>query len=94
MKSSEDLKFLTNLGLRIKATRKLINMSQSQLAALCNIEKGSFSRIEAGKINITVLTIINIAHILKVSVSSLCEGEGQIHKMPVHDFEPAMQEMI
>lgn len=92
MKTTDDLKFLAALGLRIKATRKLRHLSQSQLAILCDIEKGSFSRIEAGKINITILTIHTIARALKVSVSSLCEGES--HKMSVHDLEPAMHEVI
>ena len=61
-----DPKFLASLGARIKEIRLKKNMTQNELAMLCNFEKASMSRIESGRTNITVLTLKKIGKSLDV----------------------------
>jgi transcriptional regulator with XRE-family HTH domain len=61
----EDAKFLMKLGTGIRNIRKQKNISQQQLAGLCAFEKASMSRIESGKINVSVLTLKKISKALK-----------------------------
>ncbi|TMI69591.1 MAG: helix-turn-helix transcriptional regulator [Bacteroidetes bacterium] len=56
-----DPKFLAALGSRIKELRLKKNLTQNELAILCNFEKASMSRIESGKTNVTVLTLKKIS---------------------------------
>ena len=67
----EDLNFLMALGSGIRKARKEKNMSQSELAALCNFEKSNMSRIEAGNANPTILTLRKICKALQVKLSVL-----------------------
>jgi DNA-binding XRE family transcriptional regulator len=60
-----DIKFLTNLGARIRELRLQKNMTQHELAKQCNFEKASMSRIESGKTNMTVLTLRKIGLVLE-----------------------------
>ncbi len=60
--------FLAGLGLRIKELRIKKNISQKDLALECNFEKASMSRIEAGKTNITILTLFKIMTALDADV--------------------------
>ena len=60
--------FLAGLGLRIKELRIKKNISQKDLAMECNFEKASMSRIEAGKTNITILTLYKIMTALDADV--------------------------
>lgn len=64
-----DKRFLIYLGDRIKALRSGKEISQNELAALCNIDKGNMSRIEAGKSNITVLTLKKLSDALDVDIA-------------------------
>jgi len=63
--------FLVLLGTRIKKIRSEKNMSQLKLAAICNFEKASMSRIESGQTNTTILTLKKISSALEVHVSEL-----------------------
>lgn len=62
---------LAKIGKRIVEIRKSKNLSQQDLAALCNYEKSNMSRIEYGKSNITVGTLNKIANALEVEVTEL-----------------------
>jgi len=66
-----ETEFLTNLGAKIKELRITKNISQKDLAMECNFEKASMSRIEAGKTNITVLTLYKIINALEADVKDL-----------------------
>lgn len=59
------------VGKRIKLLRESKKISQQDLAALCNIEKANFSRIEAGNTNPTIYTLFKIARNLGVDLSEL-----------------------
>lgn len=60
--------FLAGVGLKIKELRIRKNISQKDLALECNFEKASMSRIEAGKTNITILTLFKIMTALDADV--------------------------
>lgn len=63
--------FLLALGSRIKQIRAEKKMSQINLAAKCDFEKASMSRIESGKTNSTILTLRKISKALDVEMSEL-----------------------
>jgi transcriptional regulator with XRE-family HTH domain len=68
--------FLLKLGGRIKHIRSEKKMSQVNLAAKCDFEKASMSRIESGKTNSTILTLRKISDALDIDVSDLfLEGQ-------------------
>lgn len=64
-----DPKFLAALGARIKELRLKKNLTQNELAILCNFEKASMSRIESGQTNITVLTLKKISKALDIQLA-------------------------
>ncbi len=67
----EDKNRLRNLGINIKSERLRRNISQEKLAELTNISRNSISLIETGKINPTILKVIDIADVLGVDLSVL-----------------------
>lgn len=67
----EDKNRLRNLGINIKSERLRRDISQEKLAELTNISRNSISLIETGKINPTILKVVDIAHVLGVDLSAL-----------------------
>lgn len=59
---------LTAIGKNIKKIREEKNISQAELAARCNYEKSNMSRIESGKTNLTIGTLLNIAESLDTTI--------------------------
>ena len=66
-----DTKRLKNLGINIKSERLRKNISQEELAEKTNISRNLVSLIETGKINPTILKVIDIANVLGVDVNVL-----------------------
>ena len=66
-----DGKRLKNLGINIKSERLRKNISQERLAELTNISRNSVSLIETGKINPTVLKVLDIASVLGTDLNAL-----------------------
>ena len=64
-----DPQFLSTLGMKIRELRKQKNLSQNELAAQCNFEKASLSRIECGKTNVTILTLKKISDALDTRIA-------------------------
>lgn len=62
---------LKNIGISIKSERLRRGISQEELAEKCDISRNSVSLIETGKINPTIIRIIDIANVLGVSIDSL-----------------------
>lgn len=62
---------LKNLGINIKSERLRRNLSQERLAELTNISRNSVSLIETGKINPTILKVIDIARVLDLDINIL-----------------------
>ncbi len=71
IKYMEDLQLLIEVGAKIKKVRIGKKLSQNELAILCKFEKASMSRIEAGKTNVTLLTLYKISRALDVSIADL-----------------------
>lgn len=70
-----DTRFLINLGAKIRKMRVEKNLAQHKLAALCDFEKASMSRIEAGKTNPTILTLRKISVALGVDIAEFLKNE-------------------
>lgn len=64
-------KRLKNIGINIKSERLRSGISQEELAEKCNISRNSISLIETGKINPTIIRVIDIAKALKVDINVL-----------------------
>ncbi|MGB1042820.1 MAG: helix-turn-helix domain-containing protein [Tenacibaculum sp.] len=69
----ELLKYQKSVGKRVKSLRKEREMSQLDLAALCDLEKTSISRIENGRSNITLKTALLLSKSLEVELKTLFE---------------------
>ena len=68
-------KFLIALGVRIRELRTKQNISQQELAGICDFEKANMSRIENGGTNPTVMTLLKICAALKISLAELLDHE-------------------
>lgn len=58
-------------GQLVRKYRKERNMSQEQLALLCNMDRSYLGRIERGEVNPTLEKIYELASSLKISVYEL-----------------------
>lgn len=67
----ESMKRLKNIGINVKSERLRKGLSQEELAEKCEISRNSISLIETGKINPTILRVIDIARVLDVDVNLL-----------------------
>ena len=63
--------FQHKLGKRIKALREMKGISQKELASMCVFEKSNMSRLEAGRTNPTVVTLLKISDALSVDLPDL-----------------------
>ena len=70
-KSMSDNQRLKNIGINIKSERLRRNISQERLAELTNISRNSVSLIETGKINPTILKVLDIASALGTDINAL-----------------------
>ena len=66
---------LIRIGMNIREIREEKNISQQDLAAACNFEKSNMSRIEAGRTNITIGTLLKICEALGVKLHEIIEVE-------------------
>ena len=62
---------LRKIGQNIRSVRKSKNLSQEKLAELTNISRNSVSLIETGKINPTILKLVDIAKVLEIDINVL-----------------------
>ncbi|HAV4558228.1 helix-turn-helix transcriptional regulator [Acinetobacter baumannii] len=58
-------------GQLVRKYRKERNMSQEQLALLCNMDRSYLGRIERGEVNPTLEKIYEISDALNISASDL-----------------------
>ena len=59
------------VGKRIRQLREERNLSQTELAHLCEFERSNMNRIEAGNINPSAFVLYSISLKLNVDVSEL-----------------------
>lgn len=62
---------LKNIGINIKSERLRKGVSQEWLAEKCDISRNSISLIETGKLNPTIIKVIDIARALEVDIKTL-----------------------
>ena len=63
------------IGTRIRILRETKNMTQQDLADQCNFDKADMSKIESGKANPTIKTLLRISQALEVNFSDLFQIE-------------------
>jgi transcriptional regulator with XRE-family HTH domain len=63
--------FLERFGKNLKAKRESRGMSLRDLSYACNIDNSKISKIEQGKINITLATVFELCIGLDVPVTDL-----------------------
>lgn len=71
MIKEKDKKILSDFGAHLRKLREGKGLSLRQLSYACNIDYSKISRIEKGKINITVTTIYDLSSALEVSPTQL-----------------------
>jgi transcriptional regulator with XRE-family HTH domain len=67
----ESVVILKSLGYHLKLIRQEKNLRQKTVAKRCDMDSGSYSNIENGKRNITILTLYKISKVLEVPISEL-----------------------
>jgi len=68
-------KISVKIGTRIRLIRETKNMTQQDLADLCNFDKSDMSKIESGKANPTLKTFLIISQALEVEIGELFSFE-------------------
>jgi transcriptional regulator with XRE-family HTH domain len=63
--------FLRQLGESIAKHRLKQKLTQTEVANRCEIERGNLTRIEKGKSNITVETLLKISEAIDIPISQL-----------------------
>lgn len=66
--------FQKRLGARVREIRTARGYSQESFAEACELHRTHVSLLERGRINITVNTARQIAHVLEISLSELFRG--------------------
>jgi transcriptional regulator with XRE-family HTH domain len=69
-----DKEGLIHIGLRIKQLRKEKEMSQEQLAYTANISLSQISKLESGKHNTSVSSILGVCRAFNITISEFFEG--------------------
>ena len=68
--------FQKRLGARVRQVRTAKGYSQESFAEACDLHRTHVSLLERGRINITVNTARQIAHVLEISLAELFRGLG------------------
>ncbi|WP_262708017.1 helix-turn-helix domain-containing protein [Flavobacterium beibuense] len=67
--------FQNKLGIRIRQLRESKNMTQVELAHLCNFEKSNMNRIESGNTSTNTFTLYKICTALEISLQEFFSFE-------------------
>jgi transcriptional regulator with XRE-family HTH domain len=65
--------FLENLGIHIRQIRERKNLSQQNLADMCNSPKSTIARIERAEMNTSIKTLVKIANALEIEPKQLLD---------------------
>ena len=76
MISDLDKEILILFGKHLKSLRLAKNLTYRQVALNCNIDYGDIQKIESGKVNITILTLRELAKGLNLPPQTLIEFDG------------------
>lgn len=67
----EDYQYKINFGLAVRSERTRQNLSQEELADLCELDRTYIGSVERGERNISLINIQKIASALKINVREL-----------------------
>lgn len=65
---------LIDFGIRVRAARKNVAISQEGLASIADLHRTYIGMIERGEKNITLVNILKISRALNISASNLLES--------------------
>lgn len=71
MIDKKDKDILQRFGGHIRQLREDKGLSLRELSYACNIDNSKISKIEQGKVNVTVLTLLELATALEISPTEL-----------------------
>lgn len=77
MISKKDQHTLQKFGRHLRSLREKKGLSLRGLSAVCNIDNSKISKIEAGKINITLITLLCLAKALEITTMELIGFEKE-----------------
>ena len=78
----ENVTYLQKLGKRIRQLRQQQGLNLRELAVKCHMDNSKVSKIEHGKINVTMVTLFSIAEALHVPAGQLLDCEIDIALPP------------
>ncbi|MFC4484549.1 helix-turn-helix domain-containing protein [Cupriavidus campinensis] len=67
---------LVSIGKTVRAARKVVGVSQEQLALATEMDRSYIGGIERGEHNLTVLNLLRIARALGISPANLLSQAG------------------
>ena len=70
----DEEEILRELGSRIRMQRKLIGLTQEQLALIADVDRSYFGAVERGERNITFTVLCRLSIALKCDVAALTIG--------------------
>jgi transcriptional regulator with XRE-family HTH domain len=73
MVSETDKEILIKFGKHLKVLRQAKHLTFRKMALRCNIDFGDIQKFESGKINITLLTLIELAKALEAEPKELLD---------------------
>lgn len=69
--------FLINLGIHIRQIRERKNLSQQNLADICDLPKTTIGRIERAEMNTTIKTLVKVANALEIEPKELLNFQNK-----------------
>jgi transcriptional regulator with XRE-family HTH domain len=67
---------LAAIGAAIRARRRLVGVSQEELAYLADIDRSHMGKIERGERNVSLLNLIRISRALQTQASEILTAAG------------------
>jgi transcriptional regulator with XRE-family HTH domain len=65
---------LLKLGLRIRASRKILGRSQKEFSRQCGLDRTYFARVERGEHNLTFSSLCQICTGLNCDIAAVTKG--------------------
>ena len=70
---------LLTLGLRIRASRKVLGCTQQQFSRNCGLDRSYFGGVERGKRNMTFSVLCQICDSLSCDIATVTKGIPHLH---------------
>ncbi|SDF81579.1 transcriptional regulator, XRE family [Mucilaginibacter pineti] len=83
MVSETDREHLIQFGKHLKSLRLSKKLSFRKMALLCNLDYADIKHFESGKVNVTLLTILQLAKALEIEPKELLDFRKDHDKSPL-----------